>query len=78
VYAAALADRGLSYPDADCTGPVALLLGSEAHGLTPYWLDAADQVVQIPMRGIADSLNVATAGAVLLYEAVRQRATRPG
>jgi RNA methyltransferase, TrmH family len=77
VYAAALADHALSYPDADCTGPVALLLGSEAHGLTPYWLDAADQVVRIPMRGIADSLNVATAGAVLLYEAVRQRAARP-
>lgn len=78
VYAAALADRALGYPDADYTGPVALLLGSEAHGLTRYWLDAADQVVRIPMHGIADSLNVATAGAVLLYEAVRQRAARSG
>jgi len=73
VYAAALAGRAVPHPAADYTGPAALLLGSEAHGLTPYWLEAADEVVRIPMRGVADSLNVATAGAVLLYEAVRQR-----
>jgi TrmH family RNA methyltransferase len=73
VYAAALADRARPYTAVDYTGPAAVLLGSEAHGLTPYWLDAADAVVQIPMHGVADSLNVATAGAVLLYEAVRQR-----
>jgi TrmH family RNA methyltransferase len=73
VHAAALAGRTIGYAEADYTGPAALLLGSEAHGLTPYWLEAADAVVRIPMRGIADSLNVATAGAVLLYEAARQR-----
>jgi TrmH family RNA methyltransferase len=79
VYAAAPAGRAVGYAAADYTGPAAVLLGSEARGLTPYWLEAADEVVRIPMRGTADSLNVATAGAVLLYEAVRQRATRrPG
>ena len=74
VYAAAPAGHAADYAAADYTGPAAVLLGSEARGLTPYWLDAADEVVRIPMLGTADSLNVATAGAVLLYEAVRQRA----
>lgn len=73
VYAAALADRAVPYPQADYRGGAAVLLGSEAHGLDAYWLDAADRLVRIPMAGVADSLNVATAGAVLLYEAVRQR-----
>jgi RNA methyltransferase, TrmH family len=73
VFAAALAEDAVGYAAADYTGPAALLLGSEAHGLAPYWLRAADVLVRIPMRGTADSLNVATAGAVLLYEAVRQR-----
>ena len=57
----------------DLTGPTALVLGSEQHGVTPLWFDAADVVVRIPMAGV-DSLNVAAASAVLLFEAVRQRA----
>jgi len=73
VYAAALAGSARPHSTVDYTGPAAILLGSEAHGLPPYWLDAADVLVRIPMLGIADSLNVATAGAVLLYEALRQR-----
>jgi TrmH family RNA methyltransferase len=76
VYAAALADRAVPYAAADYAGGAAILLGSEARGLDAYWLDAADRVVRIPMAGVADSLNVATAGAVLLYEAVRQRSAR--
>jgi TrmH family RNA methyltransferase len=75
VQAAALDDRAVTYPDARWTGPVTLLLGSEAHGLSGYWLDRADSLVRIPMHGMADSLNVATAAAVLVYEAVRQRST---
>ncbi|MBI1758063.1 MAG: RNA methyltransferase [Actinobacteria bacterium] len=73
VHAAALADRAVSYCDVDYTGPTVLLLGSEARGLSRAWLEHADTLVRIPMRGVADSLNVATAGAVLVYEAVRQR-----
>ena len=77
VFAAALADRSVTYTAADfAPGGVVILLGEEAKGLTAEWLAAADQLVRIPMAGIADSLNVATAGAVLLYEAVRQRAAR--
>jgi TrmH family RNA methyltransferase len=60
--------------DADLTGPVALVVGSERHGVSRTWLDAADETIRIPMPEPADSLNVAVAAGVVLYEAVRQRA----
>lgn len=60
---------------ADLRGPVALLVGTEATGLSDAWLAAADELVTIPMLGSgADSLNASVAGAVVLYEALRQRA----
>jgi TrmH family RNA methyltransferase len=64
--------------DADCyrydwRGPTWLLLGSEANGLSPHALDLVDDNVIIPMRGRSESLNVAMAATVLLYEAMRQR-----
>ncbi|MFA5550090.1 MAG: TrmH family RNA methyltransferase [Trueperaceae bacterium] len=60
--------------DADLTGGVALLVGAESTGLPDWWLERAAQQVRIPMRAAAaDSLNVSVAGAVLLYEAFRQR-----
>ena len=49
--------------------PVAIALGAEQSGLSRGALDACDQVVGIPMRGEASSLNVATAASILLYEA---------
>ena len=61
------------YWDADYRGPVAIVAGSEQYGLSDAWLDAADTCVRIPMHGQADSLNVATAATLLMYEAVRQR-----
>ena len=61
------------YTDADLRGPLAIVLGSEAHGLTAEWLAAADLRICIPMFGQADSLNLAASAAILLYEAVRQR-----
>ncbi len=54
-------------------GPVAVVTGSEAFGLTDLWLTGAHQRVTIPMFGMADSLNLATSTALLLYEVVRQR-----
>jgi len=59
--------------DVDARGPVALVMGSEKDGLAPAWLAAADARVFIPQAGLSDSLNVATAAAVCLFEAVRQR-----
>lgn len=65
----------IRYTDADLTGPVAVIMGSEAQGLTAPWLTAAHMQVAIPMLGASDSLNLATATALLLYEVVRQRHT---
>jgi TrmH family RNA methyltransferase len=68
---------------ADLTGPVVLLLGSEARGIAPDWSAAAAagrlrlDTVRLPMHGAADSLNVAATAAVLAYEALRQEDARP-
>jgi TrmH family RNA methyltransferase len=70
---AARPDAALTYTEADLRGPLAIVLGSEAGGLGEGWTDSRVQPVAIPMRGIADSLNVSIAAAILLYEARRQR-----
>jgi RNA methyltransferase, TrmH family len=64
------------YTDTDMTGPVAIIMGSEQYGLSDFWLREADKPVRIPMAGQADSLNVAMAALITLFEAVRQR-SRP-
>ncbi|MBK8047308.1 MAG: hypothetical protein IPK16_09405 [Anaerolineales bacterium] len=61
------------YTSVDLHSPCAIVLGSEADGLTEPWLEAADDRVYIPMRGQADSLNLSASTAVILYEALRQR-----
>ena len=65
------------YTDSNMTGPTAIVMGTEQVGLSEEWMRAADRQVRIPMRGQADSLNVAAAATILLYEAVRQRGGRP-
>jgi TrmH family RNA methyltransferase len=74
VVAAALRPGSRRPWEVDFTRPTCILLGAEATGLPESWLARAT-AVEIPMRGLADSLNVAAAGAMLLYEALRQRAT---
>lgn len=64
------------YSDVDLRGPLAVVMGSEQYGLSDFWLKNADVPVRIPMAGQADSLNVAMATIITLFEAVRQRAAR--
>ena len=64
------------YFEEDLTQPLAIVVGTEQLGLSEVWLAAADIRVRIPMAGHVDSLNVAVATSVLLYEAVRQRERR--
>jgi RNA methyltransferase, TrmH family len=61
------------YTEADLRGPIAIIMGSEQYGLSEFWLKNADLPVRIPMAGQADSLNVAMAALITLFEAVRQR-----
>lgn len=70
-------DADRAFWDADLRGPTAVVVGSEHRGLEADWLGTADLRVRIPMGGMADSLNVSTAGALLLYEALRQRLAPP-
>jgi len=70
---AARVDGAVAYFEEDLTGPTAIVLGSEAEGLSPIWRQGWVKSVRIPMLGRADSLNVSVAAAVLLYEARRQR-----
>jgi RNA methyltransferase, TrmH family len=65
---------GVAPDQLDLTGPVALVLGSEAHGLPDEVAAAIDSWASLPMEGAVESLNVAVAGSVLAFEVVRQRA----
>jgi RNA methyltransferase, TrmH family len=77
---AASTDGGSDLYDDDVgamlAGPVALAFGNEAHGLSPAVRDAARAAVRIPMPGSAESLNLAAAVAVILFEAARRRRDR--
>jgi TrmH family RNA methyltransferase len=70
---AARVDAATPYTEADFRGPAAIVLGSEAEGLTSAWSGAEIRTISLPMRGTADSLNVSATAAVLFYEALRQR-----
>ena len=61
------------YYETDFTQPSAIVMGTEATGLTDFWLCNADHRIKIPMRGCIDSLNVSVSTAILTFEAMRQR-----
>lgn len=71
-YAAALTAKKF-YHETDFTLPSAIIMGTEADGLTKKWLNGADDQIKIPMNGEIDSLNVSTSTAILVFEAMRQR-----
>lgn len=71
-YAAELTATEAHYRK-DFTSATAIVVGDEATGLSPLWMQAASQHIKIPMLGQIDSLNVSVSAAVLLYEALRQR-----
>ena len=71
-YSATL-QNATSYHTQDYTSPTALVVGTEATGLSQEWRDAATQNIIIPMQGEIDSMNVSVAAAILIFEAKRQR-----
>lgn len=72
ILTAQLQDSELYY-DTDMTGPTAIVIGTEATGLSDGWRNAADAHIRIPMLGVCDSLNASVSAAILLFEALRQR-----
>ena len=72
ILTAQLQDSQLYY-DTDMRRSTAIVMGTEATGLTVPWRKAADAHIRIPMLGQIDSLNVSVSAAILLFEAVRQR-----
>lgn len=75
ILTAQLQDSSLYY-DCPMTKGTAIVMGTEATGLSDKWRQAADAHIRIPMLGKLDSLNVSVSAAILLYEAVRQRKDR--
>ena len=71
-FAAALTAKQY-YHQVDLTVPAAIVMGTEADGLTDKWLNSVDEGIIIPMLGKHDSLNVAMATAIITFEALRQR-----
>ncbi|WP_064967848.1 TrmH family RNA methyltransferase [Tenacibaculum ovolyticum] len=72
IYSATLQNSN-EYHKNDYTQPTALVVGTEATGLTQIWRDKATQNINIPMQGQIDSMNVSVAAAILTFEAKRQR-----
>jgi TrmH family RNA methyltransferase len=61
------------YHNADMKMPSAIVMGSEAFGLSRLWLEQSDELIKIPMNGKVDSMNVSASAAVVVFEALRQR-----
>ncbi|MEK7278144.1 MAG: TrmH family RNA methyltransferase, partial [Chloroflexota bacterium] len=64
------------YTEVDLSGPVAVVVGTEKEGLSAVWRGGADVAARIPMAGRVNSLNVAAATTLFIFEAVRQRSLR--
>jgi RNA methyltransferase, TrmH family len=75
--AAARVDGATRHDRVDLTGALAIALGSESGGLSDGWRGDDVVAIRLPMLGVADSLNVSTAAAILLYESRRQRDAGP-
>jgi tRNA (guanosine-2'-O-)-methyltransferase len=76
IVATHLGRDAVPYTDVDFAKPVAIVFGSEAEGISDDCLAYADRIVRIPMLGMVQSLNLSVSVAVMLYEALRQRATK--
>ncbi|MHB1147307.1 MAG: TrmH family RNA methyltransferase [Lutibacter sp.] len=72
LYTAALT-ASVEYQTVDYTKPSAIIVGTEATGLTDEWLQNTSKNIIIPMRGAIDSMNVSVSASIILFEAVRQR-----
>ena len=73
LYGTSLNENSIDYRDLDFTKNTCFVLGAEKWGLSKELIDQVDESIYIPMNGMVQSLNVSVAGAILLFEAIRQR-----
>jgi len=73
LYGTSLNENSIDYRDLDFTQNTCFVLGAEKWGLSKELIEQVDESIYIPMNGMVQSLNVSVAGAILLFEAVRQR-----
>lgn len=78
LYATYLHDRTLSIYKANFRKKTALIMGTEATGITSTWIENSDEMIKIPMHGKIDSLNVSNATSICVFEALRQRSLSNG
>lgn len=69
-------EASIWYYNCDMTIPCAIVMGSEAEGLSRFWRERAGSRIKIPMKGSADSLNVSVSAAIISFEAMRQRSKK--
>lgn len=73
IYSTFLREYTKNIYDVSFKFPTAIVLGTEATGLSDFWLGHSDKLIKIPMNGVVDSLNVSNAAAICIFEAYRQR-----
>ena len=73
LYGTSLNEKSIDYRDLDFTKNTCFVLGAEKWGLSKELITQVDESIYIPMNGMVQSLNVSVAGAILLFEAIRQR-----
>ncbi len=77
IYVVAATEKGEKfYTQTDFTAPLAIIMGSEDTGISPKLLRLANEQLKIPIQGEIESLNVSVSAALMIYEAIRQRAAR--
>lgn len=72
VFSVEIASGSVNYKDIEYPNPVALVFGHEVNGVGQPVLSLSDKIVQIPMNGIKNSLNVATVAGIMMFEAIRK------
>jgi TrmH family RNA methyltransferase len=72
IYSAIL-QEAIPFTQADYCGPTAIVLGTEADGLSESWRNVSEANIKIPMNGTIDSLNLSVSAGIIIYEAIRQR-----
>lgn len=70
-------EASVPYTQVDFNQPCAIVMGSEAQGLTQAWVENSDSNIIIPMKGTIDSMNVSVSAAIVVFEALRQREVSP-